>query len=135
MVARRVRGDAAGADHREGELGDEVGERVEGAAGFEGADLLEVFGFEVQGELGVGGGGGRGAVGRGGGVGAGWGYAEIGGWIRGGGDFVEGCGGEKWGAVDVGADDFVGGGDGRGVQGKAGRGVGHDGLGVEVVLR
>ena len=65
---------------------DEVFGGVEGAAGLEGADLLVVFAFEEQPQLG------------------GW-CAWLG---RGGGDAVEGSVCEDGGAVDVWFDDFMG---------------------------
>ena len=61
------------------------------AAGFEGADFLEVFGLEVEGE----------------GGGGGWGFAGE----RGGGEAVKSCAGEEGGPVDVGGYQGRGGAD------------------------
>lgn len=74
-----MRHDAAFLDFVDAQTRDEADDGVVGAAGFEGADFLEVLAFEVEVE---GWGGGRGIEG-------------------GGGEAVEGCVGEEGGAVDV----------------------------------
>ena len=91
MVARAVRHDATSADLGDSQAGDQLEEGVVRAAGFEGADFLEVFRFEVEGEGGGGGGG----------------FAREGA----GGDAVEGCAGEEGGSVDVGGYQGRGGAD------------------------
>jgi hypothetical protein len=50
MVPRRVRDDAALPDGLQAEAFDQPEQRVVRAAGFEGADLLEVFCLEEEGE-------------------------------------------------------------------------------------
>lgn len=76
-------------------------EGVEGAAGFEGADALEVFALEPEAEDWFCGG----LAGPGGG-------GEGGGGARGGGEKGEVGGGQDGGVVDVGRDEGVGGEDG-----------------------
>ena len=92
-------------------------QRVARPTDLEGADLLEVLAFEEEVELRS---GGRFAAIPG--------CAGEGFWgLRGGDNGVEGGGGEDWGAVDVGFDAVVRGGDGGAGEGEGAGGVCHGG--------